>query len=268
MTQSRRILLLITDLEIGGTPTVVRELAIRLRRPGVDTEVACLSPWGPVADQLKNAGVRVTALGARTVARLPQVARRTIQIVRTGRFDIVFSFLTHANAVAAIAALFCPGVRFFQSIQTTQRTPRWHWWLAGVSQLAAERIIVPSESAALCARDWSLIAPEKIVIISNAVDLEKSVMQHPKSDMELNSQVRIGFVGRLDPVKRIPDLIKSIGQLDERFVLHVFGDGEQRKSIEQLIVDRGLSHRITLHGAVARPQGALERIDVLVLPSE
>jgi hypothetical protein len=28
---ARRILLLITDLEIGGTPTVVRELALRLR---------------------------------------------------------------------------------------------------------------------------------------------------------------------------------------------------------------------------------------------
>ena len=53
MTQHRRILLLITDLEIGGTPTVVRELAVRLREPGaVHVEVACLSEWGLVADQL------------------------------------------------------------------------------------------------------------------------------------------------------------------------------------------------------------------------
>ncbi len=40
----RRILLLNTDLEIGGTPTVVRELAIRLSRPPeVIVDVACLS---------------------------------------------------------------------------------------------------------------------------------------------------------------------------------------------------------------------------------
>src|SRR5881227_1733999 len=62
----RRILLLITDLEIGGTPTVVRELAIRLRNPPeVEIEVASLSKWGLVADQLRDARVYVTALRAR-----------------------------------------------------------------------------------------------------------------------------------------------------------------------------------------------------------
>ena len=45
----RRILLLNTDLEIGGTPTVVRELAIRLNAPpDVVVEVGCLKPAGPV----------------------------------------------------------------------------------------------------------------------------------------------------------------------------------------------------------------------------
>ena len=53
----RRILLLITDLEIGGTPTVVRELAVRLREPDrVDVEVACLKRWGPVADHCVTPG--------------------------------------------------------------------------------------------------------------------------------------------------------------------------------------------------------------------
>ena len=73
----RRILLLITDLEIGGTPTVVRELAIRLRVAGeVHVEVACLSRWGPVARQLDDAGVPVIALGATRVTQLPRVVRR------------------------------------------------------------------------------------------------------------------------------------------------------------------------------------------------
>jgi hypothetical protein len=63
----RRILLLITDLEIGGTPTVVRELALRLHRTGrAHIEVACLSEWGPIADQIATGGVEVTALGARS----------------------------------------------------------------------------------------------------------------------------------------------------------------------------------------------------------
>ena len=67
----RRILLLITDLEIGGTPTVVRELALRLKRAvgeRASIEVACLGRWGPVVSQLHAAGVPVTTLAARAIA--------------------------------------------------------------------------------------------------------------------------------------------------------------------------------------------------------
>src|SRR5437764_14534990 len=79
----RRILLLITDLEIGGTPTVVRELAVRLHRPpGVQVEVACLSQWGPVADQIRAAGVNVTALNGRRAADLPRVVTRLVRLIR------------------------------------------------------------------------------------------------------------------------------------------------------------------------------------------
>src|SRR3954462_9574742 len=112
----RRILLIITDLEIGGTPTVVRELAIRLRQPPVvEVEVACLSKWGPVATQLRDAGVIVTALGADNVTSLLGVTNRLVRLVNTKRIDTVFSFLVHANTVAALASRFCRHARFVQS---------------------------------------------------------------------------------------------------------------------------------------------------------
>src|SRR4051812_48473594 len=102
----RRILLLITDLQIGGTPTVVRELATRLNDPagGVHVEVACLSKWGPVADQIRDAGVTVTALDATRSSQLPAVVGRLRRLVREHSIDTVFSFLFHANAVAALAS--------------------------------------------------------------------------------------------------------------------------------------------------------------------
>src|SRR6266542_2239063 len=102
----RRILLLITDLEIGGTPTVVRELAVRLAQmqgrdahATVEVEVACLSRWGPVAEELRAAGVTVHALAAGSVWDVPVIGR-FISLVRRREYDTVFSFLVHANAVA------------------------------------------------------------------------------------------------------------------------------------------------------------------------
>jgi len=121
---ARRILLLITDLEIGGTPTVVRELATRLHDPatGVHVEVACLAKWGPVADLIKAAGVTVTALNARGSRELFRTTSRLRELAREHRIDTVFSFLVHANFIAARASRKLPGVRFLQSIQTVPCT--------------------------------------------------------------------------------------------------------------------------------------------------
>lgn len=270
----RRILLLITDLQIGGTPTVVRELACRLNRAGgAAVEVACLSPWGPVADQLRQAGVAVHALNARRSRDLPQIASRLVKFVRQQRFDTVFSFLVHANTVAAMASLFLRDVRFIQSIQTTQPNPWWHWQLQRLAHHAAERIAVPSESVATVAGQWSRIAREKIEVIPNAIEpgeWERSTVA-TEVGMATDAPVPVGFIGRLDPIKRVPHLIDAIPTFEmvmKRPVhVHLYGEGSDRGRIEAHIARQGLADKVTLHGAIARPQDALAKLAVLVLPS-
>ena len=263
----RKILLLITDLEIGGTPTVVRELATRLNDPagGVEVEVACLARWGPVADLLRDAGVTVTAFGARGPVHFIRATRQLVRLCRDRRFDTVFSFLIHANAIAAAASRSLPGVRFVQSIQTTQPNPRWHWWLQSLIDGRAERVVVPSPSAARVARDWSGVPAEKLRVIPNAVDLAQFEGLAPPVDA---APLPVGFIGRLDPIKRIPDLVRAAGLLRGRVRLHVFGDGSERPDLERLVAHLQLGEVVTLHGAVPRPQDALRRIGLLVLPSK
>ncbi|QOV90997.1 glycosyltransferase [Humisphaera borealis] len=265
----RRILLLITDLEIGGTPTVVRELALRLRDPShVEIEVACLSKWGPVADQLRDAGVRVTALGAGSPLDFLRTLFRLVRLIREGNFDTVFSFLIHANAMATAAAPFCPEVRFLQSIQTTQPEPRWHWWLQRLIQHAAAKVVVPSPSAAEVAKGWAGVARERAVVISNAVDIESfNEIYAGNAARQAQTPRRVGFIGRLDPIKRVPDLVMAMshqpsGRLD------IYGEGVDRPAIEAAVRRWGLQDRVKLHGAITRPHEALATMDVLVLPSK
>jgi glycosyltransferase involved in cell wall biosynthesis len=259
-----RILLLITDLELGGTPTVVRELAIRLHRAGADVEVACLSKWGPVADQLRNAGVPITALNARGSRDL-RILPRLIRFIRQGRFKVVFSFLMHANVMAAAASLRVRDVRWIQSIQTTQPWPRWHWAMQRLAQRAAESIVVPSPSVAKIAIDWAGVAEEKIIVIPNAIDLAdwadaQSIV--PASDPR---PYPITFLGRLDPIKDVPTLVRAVAQLSPLVHLNIYGEGADRKRIEQTIAQ--LNAPVTMHGATASPQAALLQSGLLVLPS-
>jgi glycosyltransferase involved in cell wall biosynthesis len=260
-----RVLLLITDLKIGGTPIVVRELAIRLRARGWPVEVACLSEWGPVADQLVQAGVPVEALGARRssdVRIIPRLAR----LIGQRGYETVFSFLVHANAVAAAASLLTRDVRWLQSIQTTQSRPRWHWLAQRVAHHAAQRVVVPSESVARVAGERSDISAAKLVVIPNALDADRFSGITPQ--WREGTPFPVGFIGRLDPVKRVGDLVEATGILGPAIHLHIFGEGSERPAIERLVAARKLGDRVVLHGATDRPEDALAQVGVLVLPSE
>jgi glycosyltransferase involved in cell wall biosynthesis len=258
----RRILILITDLEIGGTPTVVRELATRLHDPPqVHVEVAVLKDLGPIGAFLRSRGLEVTALDARTALSLPRAVLKLRRLIQAHQIDTVFSFLVHANVVASLAKP--KGVRLFQSIQTTQERPRWHWTAQTLVAGKAERIVVPSRSVAQVAAQRCSIDPERCTVIPNAIDPDafplSPITQAPPAIYP------VGFIGRLDPVKRIPDLIDAMMPLQDRAHLDIFGDGPERQRITRMGLRTGC---FTLHGSIEDPKMALSRIGLLVLPSE
>jgi glycosyltransferase involved in cell wall biosynthesis len=255
------LLLLITDLELGGTPTVVRELAARLAGVGVDVGVACLSGPGPVSNQLTAAGIRVWPLQARGPADLA-VFHRFAKLVDSQKVHTVFSFLVHANTVAAAASIGRPHVRWIQSVQTTQPYPRWHWWLQRIVHRFAATIVVPSSSVAGAASHWAGIAPEKIVVIPNAIDPADWPAQSPIPAADPRPYPVV-FLGRLDPVKDVPTLVAAAAKIGPAVHLHIYGNGPDRARIADSIA----SDNVTVHGAVNRPQTALESAGILALPS-
>ncbi len=271
---TNRLLLFTTDLERGGTPTVVRELATRLKgvtEPiSVKVEVACLGRFGPVAQELTDRNIKVHAMGARNTLSLLHVIASFRKIIDGGNYDRVLSFLMHANVVAAITSFNQNengrhNTKWFQSIQTTQPYPWWHWKLQRLAADRARRTIVPSVSVARIAMEKSEIASEKIVVIPNAVD---AFVHSPRPLNVDPTRVRnIGFVGRLDPIKRVQDLIDATAGVDSSAVLHVFGDGPERASLEAR-ADVVLRGRCVFHGMVSDVRAAYDMIDVLVLPSD
>jgi glycosyltransferase involved in cell wall biosynthesis len=259
----RRILLLITDLEIGGTPTVVREVATRLRDAQTHIEVASLKDLGPVGAQLAARGIDVTAMNASHVLSLPMVARRLRKLILARRIDTVLSFLVHANVAASLATP--ANVRLFQSIQTTQPRPGWHWIAQQIVSAKAERIVVPSPSVVDISHKRSSIARERFAVIPNAVD----AADFARSEIPVlaPADYPIGFIGRLDPVKRILDLCEAVQPISDRVTLHVYGDGPLRSKVERRNPFDDWQ-AVAYMGIVRRPQEALREIGLLVLPSE
>jgi glycosyltransferase involved in cell wall biosynthesis len=250
-----------TDFERGGTPTVIYELATRLRQRGHDVSAACLASLGPVGSLMRASGVPVHALGARSAFDLGVFGR--LSELLGGGFDCVFSFLVHANVVAAWNARRRPQVRWLQSIQTTQPRPRWHWLAQRWAARHADTIVVPSQSVADCAAARAGVPVSRIAIIPNGVEVRRfsGVKRSPPR------AAVVGFLGRLDPVKRVPDLIDAAALLDAAVRVDIYGDGEQRDHLQRLLERKGMEGRVVLRGASPSPEAALAQIDVLALCS-
>lgn len=262
---NRRLLLFTTDLLRGGTPTVVREIATRMHRDGVDVQVACMAGRGETGDEIAAAGVPVHPLGARTPRDL-YVLRSFRSLIERLGVSHVLSFLLHANATAAWAARYCPDVAWYQSIQTTQPRPRWHWPVQRWAARCARKVIVPSRSVAAVSIARCRVPNDRLVVIPNGVD-SRCFDLNPKPDPA--GIVRVCFIGRLDPVKHVPDLIRAVAELKTCYRLDIWGDGPERSRLEAFAAtDRRLAGRVTFHGAIPHPAVALARADLLVLPSE
>jgi len=222
-----------------------------------------------VGDEIRAAGIEVTALGASSILALPVVLRRLNRLVRSRSIDTIFSFLVHANVSAAIIARFKKTIRSIQAIQTTQPYPRWHWWAQGMAEHQADHVVVPSTSVAAIAHARAHVPMEKITIIPNAIDpADFAHVGRPFMSHVPGAPVRVGFIGRLDPIKRAGDLIEACQLLGDAVQLHIYGDGEQHNELVGRVHQSPHKHRLVLHGMIRQPQDALSNIDMLVLPSD
>jgi 1,4-alpha-glucan branching enzyme len=106
----------------------------------------------------------------------------------------------------------------------------------------------------------------KVKIISNGVDLEPIDSTIIRAETDKNLLV---FVGRIEPIKGIYNLVQAMKRVKSSIRLVMIGDSFGRKSFEKHIHKEGLSDRIKLTGAMqnATVFEWLRKSYALVLPS-
>jgi glycosyltransferase involved in cell wall biosynthesis len=90
-----------------------------------------------------------------------------------------------------------------------------------------------------------------------------------KNELGLAGRFVLGYIGRIVPEKGIADLIRSLVLLPERCVLLLVGDGQFRRTAEQLAEQLGVTSRVRWIPQVSSLQvpDYMNVLDVLVLPS-
>jgi glycosyltransferase involved in cell wall biosynthesis len=248
-----RIAFCITDLDPGGAERALVQLVKGLDRNRWEPAVFCLAGHGALADELLAAGTKVMCLGARHWSSI-WVILRLARELRRFQPTIVQTFLFHANLAGRLAARSAGVDKVVAGIRVAEKRSRIPLWLDHWTNRLVTTNICVSQAVADFSITQAGLAPEKIVVIPNGVDVRKFADAHP-SDLRPfgipeGSPVLL-TIGRLDRQKGLTDLIEAAALVAARFpAVHflLVGEGPERSAIERLIGEKGMAERVHLAG--------------------
>jgi glycosyltransferase involved in cell wall biosynthesis len=275
-TPRLRVVYLITDLDLGGTPLVLADRVRDLHRTGrFDITVVSIKPLGPVATRILDDGIRVLSLNARSTAAFPILLIRWIKLLRRIRPNVVNSLLVHANLLAVLGKPFAPRAGYIQELHTVQERPRWHWKISRRIARSADAVTAPSQ--AVLDKLAPFGSPCSTAVIPNGVDVPRFANADPLPPEAFpwppDDRV-VGYLGRFDPVKNLPLLIDAFTTArsaqvpaDPPIHLALIGYGPQEAELRNQVIRLHLDGFVHLFPPSTTPERWIKSLDAIVLPS-
>lgn len=261
-----RVLHVIASLEVGGTEMQLVRFIERSGDPSRHV-VAVFHDAGPLAERLPNPPVWLGLLSRypwRALTTL-RTARRLREVVHSGGFDLVHAHLGQSEVLAAVAPRSVPVV-------ASRRGPNMGFdnavyrLLEGLGHRRSDVLISNTRYWADVAERHDRWTPPTRVI-HNAIDpAEFSILPMPA---EIGP--RVAVIANLHPYKRIDLFLRAFhllgGSVPEARAT-IAGDGVERRRLERLAQELGLSERVTFAGLVPDTRAIVGASHVVALTSE
>jgi glycosyltransferase involved in cell wall biosynthesis len=271
-----RVLNIVGSLELAGTEQYIVRVAPLLRGYGVDVEICVLDRRGPLVATAEAAGVRVHATHVRghrsrglTSAGMAAV-REIAGVIRQGGFDIVHSYLFHAEVVGTLAARLA-GVRRViisrRAVYPWRRPEGFQYlFLETATNVLANEVIANSMMVLRDAERTERLLPRSRTVIYNGVE----AADYPLATPGKSRTLRLVTVGALEPRKgheyglRALQLILSAG-VDARLTL--VGGGSEEDILRRLAREHSVEQHVVFAGPQLDPRPFLTDADIFLLPS-
>ena len=267
------MLQLIPTLDRSGAEKQMVLLAKGLPRDRFRVEAAALTRLGPLAGNLRAAGVPVTLIG-KPLKLDPFALGRLTRFLRVGRFDVVQTWVFAANAYGRAAARLANvpvvvtaemAVDLWKTrahLAIDRRLARWTDKVVGNSDAVVDFYRKAGLPGAKLARIYSGIDAGAPPAVDPAA-LRASFGWPPDAPLVL-------FVGRLMPQKAVADLVSALDLLQHvrpRVRTLIAGDGPLRAELEETSRAFRLPDKVKFLGQREDVPALLAAADVLVLPS-
>lgn len=264
---------------LGGMEQRIRDLSEKLAKKGNDIEIFT-SDIGTEKGKLKSTkNLKINYLKSLEFAHTPIIPSLFWNLMRIPKDSIMHVHVAQALVPEIVwlvskirdipyishIRLDVHGSGFFRFLLK----PYKKIFLKKVLNDSRKTIVLTEDYKKKMMDDYSL-KEEKVTVIPNATNFPiTKIIKNPTKN-----KFNIISVGRLSKQKNIPLLINSIAKIKEasrkKIILHLVGDGEERKEIKKTIDESGLNKQVILHGRLEGKN--LERLysksDLFILVSD
>lgn len=270
-----RVCILTTDSSWGGTEKMIYTLIQGLPKDLFSISLVTLMGDGTLTQKVNSLCERAVNLQARSSMDFRAILKLK-KFLREGHFDILHTFLFHANILGRLLG---KSVKIPVVISSQQSIDGWRRkrhvlmdrWTSGFS----DAIISVCHAAKKRLISVEKVKPEKIYVVYNGLDISE-VPQRKNKDPEkekfgISDSLVIGMVGNFRGMKGHEIFIQAaqlLLKIRDDFHFLVVGDGKERKKYELEVHSNGLKNHFHFLGRIPNIYDALSLMDIFVLPSK
>ena len=258
---------------IGGAERQVLLLAKGLARRNWQVSVVALSGLGGIAsEELSKAGIGFFSLQMHKGLADPRGWWRFHRWLRSNRPDVVHAHMPHAAWFARWSRLFVHRCIVVDTIHTSAIGTKGRQIGYRFSDWLTDRVTAVSAGAADAYVSAGMVSGEHITVLPNGVDTQvwqpdASMRDTVRNELCLTDEFLWLAVGRLQPVKDYPTLLRAFAAIREPARLVIAGNGALESSLHCLTKELDIGNRVHFLGFTADVRRWMQAADGFVLSS-
>lgn len=272
-----RLAYCIDTLGVGGSELNAVRTAEALDPARFELRVFHLKTEGPLYERYRALGVPMTHVSISSLYS-PSTQLKALELARTLHRWGAHVLQTHdvyTNIFAVPFSRLASGSRVVASRRWWDYSPR--PLLPALNRMSyrfAHKVLVNSESVGRMLEEKESVPRGKLYVARNFLD--DHYFRMPPAAAVLARRARwnvpagaflAGVVARLVPVKQHETLLRALALLDDSYHAVLVGDGQERRNLEQLATDLGLTNRVHFAGELREAENLHAYFDASVLCS-
>jgi glycosyltransferase involved in cell wall biosynthesis len=271
-----KVMHVITGLRRGGAEHCLLRLVQRMDRDRFSTSIVTILPLGPLAEEIKNANIKVATLNCSTAIQMPLALWRLVRKIREFKPDIVQTWLYHADVLGTLAALSSSQVRLVWNVRNSEPTSEnrrsWRFMLSMLALLSrSPDCIVANSRAGIEAHVQAGYKPSRWICIPNGWSIPDRQKAGRRDELGLPvDDVLIGLIARLAKQKDFDNFLSATALLRDshpnlKFVL--MGSGVTPEALRLHRFASELQQRLIFLGERSDLDRILPSLDAVTLTS-